>query len=747
MRNHFLWILLLLVCAPAIQAAETVAQVKEYKDSWVITTPNGLATYRLRIFKGIFRYQFERPDGKVIAPAHAVSGLQIGRGEDALSDAKITALLPVRGTWPAAEVVTETGLTAKVTFKVEPERVCLSVKPENDGVYRILLRTAGVAPSFGLGDHGGYKRTATDLTGFAEEHLRGGNAGFGATRMISNFVIFPQQGFAEVNIEPWIKIVRLTKEENAQGAQGVRELPALYYFFGAPQAIYRNFLAVRNAHGYRVYQPKYEWFGVGWEAWGALAWETRQQTVIENVDKYLALGYPLRWMVVGSGFWPRHDENLHATTSFGMWDKNLYPDPKGLIEHFHQRGLKFIIGLRIAFITEGPFAAEGVKNGYFLQENGQPKVFQIGFPRKPIYLLDAHNAAALKWYIELCKKWLDYGIDGFKEDVYGYGKYDLRDDKIDPVNEELMKLGVYVMGRNAYLGSPADLHRYNDFNYDEGQDRGPLNGFSLAYSGFPYIYPDIVGGTFAESDRRKMPPLTDPKLRRFYVRNAQYASVNPSMAMGFGPWNFNDDEVSRVTLAAAKLHDRLQPYIYSAALDTYRTGFPYTLTSLTLAYPEDKNVYELENTTRRGYEWLIGESLLAVPVYGDDYATAETRDVYLPRGKWIDYDTGKLYAGPTTLKAFSLPVGKTPLFVGGKGIVIEQREGKLWAFVYPIMTKTMLTFNHPNGQQTKITVNVGSWGRGQAQVTDSNGRTLTASHERGALVFPLEPNRNYFIRQ
>ena len=54
------------------------------------------------------------------------------------------------------------------------------------------------------------------------------------------------------------------------------------------------------------------------------------------------------------------------------------------------------------------------------------------------------------------------------------------------------------MGRNAYLASPADIHRINDFNYDQNQDRGPVNALALAYSGLPLIYPDIVGGTFGE---------------------------------------------------------------------------------------------------------------------------------------------------------------------------------------------------------------------------------------------------------
>ena len=56
----------------------------------------------------------------------------------------------------------------------------------------------------------------------------------------------------------------------------------------------------------------------------------------------------------------------------------------------------------------------------------------------------------------------------------------------------------------------------------------------------------------------------------------------------------------------------------------------------------------------RGYEWLLGPSLLACPLYGDDYWQTETRDVYLPAGPWMDFDTGELHQGPKLLKAFAL---------------------------------------------------------------------------------------------
>ncbi len=118
-------------------------------------------------------------------------------------------------------------------------------------------------------------------------------------------------------------------------------------------------------YGYPVLKPHYEFFGVGWEAFGALAWDTNHRTVTENVNRYLADGYPLAWMVVGSGFWPRQEKRFHETTSFGLYDKNLYPDPAGFIAYFHSKGLRFFQGLRTTFIVDGPFSEEGVRKGYF----------------------------------------------------------------------------------------------------------------------------------------------------------------------------------------------------------------------------------------------------------------------------------------------------------------------------------------------------------------------------------------------
>src|SRR5699024_9393154 len=106
---------------------------------------------------------------------------------------------------------------------------------------------------------------------------------------------------------------------------------------------------------------------------------------------------------------------------------------------------------------------EGLDKGYFIKKEGEPRLFRLGFPHVQCYFLDATNPEAVDWYIDLCKKWGNYGVDGYKEDLYGYEKEDFPDDKVDPVNEALMDKGVYVMGRNGYVGSPMDISRYNDF--------------------------------------------------------------------------------------------------------------------------------------------------------------------------------------------------------------------------------------------------------------------------------------------
>jgi len=674
-------------------------------------------------------------DGAPTAAAHPVSSLLLGDEAASVASESFDSVgrrvLAVR---------TPSGRAARVVVTLTPHQADFLVRPGEP--QSVVLRFVPARPGFGLADHAADRRPSydTDITGYSNERFLA--AGGGLVRLVSNFAIYPKQRFAFLVWDPGIKIVRSTAEEVAQGVRLVEGEVRFSVFSGMPREIYRQFLESRNLYGYPVVKPHYEFFGVGWEAFGALAWDTNHKTVTENVNRYLAEGYPLAWMVVGSGFWPRQEKRFHETTSFGLYDKNLYPDPAGFIAYFHSKGLKFFQGLRTTFIVDGPFSEEGVRKGYFVEEQGRAKVFQFGWPKSPTYFLDWHKPEAVAWFTDLARKWKAYGVDGFKEDVFGFGKYDLGDDKLDAVNYALMRDGALIMGRNAYLASPADLHRINDFNYNQNQDRGPVNSAAIAYAGFPLVYPDIVGGTFGEGH---FDLKVTPRMRTYIMRNAQWASVHPSMSMGQGPWTFGDAQVKKVMLAAARLHDRLWPYFYSQAVRFYLDGYPWAFAPLPVAFPDDPGVYGRENQTVRGYQWMIGDALLATPLYGNDYETAAARDVYLPAGTWIDYDTGERYQGPRLLKDLALPPGKTPLFAGGTGVVVEKRGAGVVARVYPVSARAETVFYHRDGNsRSAIRLEVSDWKK--AAVTTSDGRACKASWERHALEFAVEPGVDYVVR-
>jgi hypothetical protein len=237
-------------------------------------------------------------------------------------------------------------------------------------------------------------------------------------------------------------------------------------------------------------------------------------------------------------------------------------------------------------------------------------------------------------------------------------------------------------------------------------------------------------------------------METYMMRNAQWAALHSSMGMGEPPWNFSA-RVAKVMLQAAKLHAQIAPYIYSNARRFAHDGYPWTMTPLPIAFPDDLNVYGRENAAARGYEWMIGDALLATPLYGNDYGTASSRDVYLPAGEWMDFDTGKLYKGGQTLSHFELPPEKTPLFVGGSGVTLEEREGKLLLCIYPVATRAAVEITLPQGGQP-VHVEISGprlgtpWAR--VSVLDGGGHRVETQKSKHAYTFSPRAGSSYHVQ-
>jgi hypothetical protein len=297
----------------AIQLAVPGYAVSNTRDAaesvWTLKKPS----YSIQILKKGFRYSILKPDNSPLLQAHASSGLLLLNS--AIADARL-----VSQDAGSAEfsVTNDIGVRATVRFTLSDNYFKMSVryadaKPISGS---IVARTKGLAPAFGLADNAGFREPYdAELTGFLDKEFGAKSVQARESRLVSNFVVFPKQGLACINLEPDRKIVKVDKDELVQGSFNRSEMPAMYYFIGSVKQIYADYLRVRNQEGYKVYLPKYAWFGVGWEAWGALVWNTNYQTVTQDVDHYLAEGFPLSWMVVGSGFWPSNEPKHFTTTS------------------------------------------------------------------------------------------------------------------------------------------------------------------------------------------------------------------------------------------------------------------------------------------------------------------------------------------------------------------------------------------------------------------------------------------------
>lgn len=133
------------------------------------------------------------------------------------------------------------------------------------------------------------------------------------------------------------------------------------------------------------------------------------------------------------------------------------------------------------------------------------------------------------------------------------------------------------------------------------------------------------------------------------------------------PWMFSS-EAQSIYANHLQLRYRLLPYLYSAAIEAHETGRPI-LAPLCFDHGDDEATY------RRDFDFLVGRDLLVAPVV----ESAETRDVYLPAGRWRDFWSDQAYAGNGLVKvAAPLKSERSlPMFV---------REGAILPMIAPALT-------------------------------------------------------------
>lgn len=132
------------------------------------------------------------------------------------------------------------------------------------------------------------------------------------------------------------------------------------------------------------------------------------------------------------------------------------------------------------------------------------------------------------------------------------------------------------------------------------------------------------------------------------------------------PWAYGE-EYTKHARTAIELRYRLLPYVYTTFRRHIMSGKPMLRS---LAFYDQTDAKAVANESG----FVFGEHILAYPIAKEN---ATETEVYLPKGKWINYHTGEVFTGGTEVN-IPVSIENSPIFVKA-GAVIPH---------YPVMQYT-----------------------------------------------------------
>ncbi len=356
------------------------------------------------------------------------------------------------------------------------------------------------------------------------------------------------------------------------------------------------------------------------------------------------------------------------------WDKEMFPDPEGMLKRLHDRGLKICAWINPYIAQKSPLFEEGMKAGYLLKkDNG--RVWQWDLWQAGMALVDFTNPDACSWYQAKLKRLLDMGVDCFKTDfgervptdvvwhdgsdpekMHNYYTLLYNQCVFDLLKEVRGEGEAVLFARSAAAGGQKfPVHWGGDSTSQYISMAETLRGgLSLADSGFGFWSHDIGG-------------FEDDGSADLYKRWVAFGLLSSHSRLHGSssyrvPWNY-DEEACDVLRYFVNLKKRLMPYLMELAKEAHEKGVP-VLRPMHMEFAEDPACAYLDQ------QYMLGDRILVSPVFSED----GRQKFYLPEGRWVHLlskekaEGGKWHEG--TYDYFSLP-----LYVREGDPLLEVTEG------------------------------------------------------------------------
>lgn len=394
-----------------------------------------------------------------------------------------------------------------------------------------------------------------------------------------------------------------------------------------------------------------------------------------------------------------------------------FPNPKQMIQDFKDKGFHISLWQLPYMTPKNELYDELVQNDLAIKDR------KGNIPVEDA-IIDFSNPEAVNWYQNKLEPLLEMGVGAIKVDFgeaapenglyhsgrtgwYEHNLYPLRYNKaVADITEEVSGNG-FIWARSTWAGSQRyPVHWGGDPATTSSAMSATLRaGLSIGLTGFTFWSHDIGGFTTAapEDVYRRWTPFG---MLTSHVRS----HGNPPTE----PWEYSDDFLEGFR-KADNMRYQLMPYIYSQGKYSAELGLPM-LRALFVEYPDDPGSWLIDD------QYLFGSDMLVAPLFEN----VEERDVYLPPGTWIDYQTREIYEGGW----HSIEAGEIPIVVLVKsGTVIPHIE----------LAQSTKDMDWSNLELKVYSVN-GEPASGKIYLPEGDEvKTLTVSSENGEFVLEEDP--------
>lgn len=332
------------------------------------------------------------------------------------------------------------------------------------------------------------------------------------------------------------------------------------------------------------------------------------------------------------------------------FSENRFQNPRQMLKDLKSQGFHVCLWQLPYFTPKNRYFPELIeKNMYVKNGNGE-------LPYEDV-VLDFSNPETVNWYQNKLAGLLNIGVSAIKVDfgeaaplngIYASGKSGWYEHNLYPVRYDMAVSEItkklhnenIMWARAAWAGSQRyPLHWGGDAATTNTGMLGTLRaGLSFGLSGFSFWSHDMGG--FVKSTPEDLYCRWLPF--GFLTSHTRAHGAPPTE-----PWLYDSKRVQDVFRKSAEMKYRLMPYVYAQAKECTEKGLPM-LRALFVEFPDDPGAWRVDD------EYLFGSQILVAPLLESGITG---RTVYLPEGKWIDYQTEKVYEGGWhKIEAGSLPI-------------------------------------------------------------------------------------------